>query len=83
MQFDDWHETTLYIHPDSGELVTRRHRMWRWFDALWMLHIMDYQARTDVNNALLRAASVAGLALGASGLWLLCFSFRRRTRPPG
>jgi uncharacterized iron-regulated membrane protein len=78
VQFDDWHESTLYIHPDNGELVTRRHRLWRWFDALWMLHIMDYEARTNVNNALLRAATVAGLALAASGLWLLYFSFRRR-----
>jgi uncharacterized iron-regulated membrane protein len=82
VQFDDWHESTLYIHPDSGELVTRRHRLWRWFDALWMLHIMDYEERTDVNNVLLRAVTFAGLALAASGLWLLYFSFRRRqTRP--
>ena len=82
VQFDDWHQTTLYIHPDSGELVTRRHRLWRWFDALWMLHIMDYEERTDVNNVLLRAATIAGLALAASGLWLLYFSFgRRQTRP--
>jgi hypothetical protein len=81
VQFDDWHETTLYIHPDSGELVTRRHRLWRWFDALWMLHIMDYEERTNVNNALLQVATVAGLTLAASGLWLLYFSFWRRTRP--
>jgi hypothetical protein len=81
VQFADWHETTLYIHPDSGELVTRRHRLWRWFDALWMLHIMDYEERTNVNNALLQAATVAGLTLAASGLWLLYFSFWRRTRP--
>ena len=79
-QFDDWHETTLYIHPDSGDLVTRRHRSWRWFDALWMLHIMDYSTRTDVNNAALRVATVAGLVFVASGGWLMWFSFRRRKR---
>lgn len=77
VQFDDWHETTLYIHPDSGELVTRRHRSWRWFDAFWMLHIMDYGSRTDVNNTALRIATVAGLVFLASGGWLLWFSFRR------
>ena len=82
VRFDDWHETTLYIHPDSGDLVTRRHRSWRWFDALWMLHIMDYEARTDVNNVPLRVASVAGLAFAASGLWLVFFSFRRRRKRP-
>ena len=77
-RFDDWHETTLYVHPQSGDLVTRRHRAWRWFDALWMLHIMDYDTRTDVNNPLLRIATVAGLVFAASGAWLLWFSFRRR-----
>jgi uncharacterized iron-regulated membrane protein len=79
-RFDDWHETTLYIDPDSGDLVTRRHRAWRWFDALWMLHIMDYETRSDVNNPLLRVATVAGLVFTVSGAWLLWFSFIRRRR---
>jgi hypothetical protein len=77
VRFDDWHDTTLYIHPESGDLVTRRHRSWRWFDFLWMLHIMDYESRTDVNNALLRVATIAGLVFAASGAWLLIYSFRR------
>jgi len=75
--FDDWLATTLYIHPDSGELVTRRHRFWRWFDVFWMLHIMDYDERTDVNNNLLRIITTVSLILAASGLWLVYFSFRR------
>ena len=79
--FDDWHETTLYIHPDGGDLVTRRHRAWRWFDVFWMLHIMDYETRSDVNNPVLRVVTVAGLIFIASGGWLLWFSFRRRPRP--
>ena len=77
-RFDDWHQTTLYIHPHSGELVTRRHRAWRWFDAMWMLHIMDYETRTDANNTILRIATLAGAVFVASGAWLLWFSFRRR-----
>lgn len=79
--FDDWLATSLYIHPDTGELATRRHRLWRWFDFLWMLHIMDYEEREDVNNVLLRIVSGVSLLLTASGLWLLFFSFRwRRAR---
>ena len=76
--FDDWLHTTLYVHPDTGVLVTRRHRFWRWFDLLWMLHIMDYETRTDMNNGLLRTATIAGLVTVLSGGWLLYFSFRRR-----
>lgn len=79
--FDDWLETSLYIHPDTGTLVTRRHRFWRWFDFFWMLHIMDYEQRTDMNNVLLRVTTVVGLVSVLSGAWLLYFSFkRRRTR---
>jgi uncharacterized iron-regulated membrane protein len=78
--FDDGLQTSLYIHPASGELVTRRHRLWRWFDFLFMLHIMDYKERENVNNALLRVATGVGLTLAASGLWLLYFSLRRRAR---
>ena len=76
--FDDWLETSLYIHPDTGELVTRRHRFWRWFDFLWMFHIMDYDTRSDMNNSLLRVATVLGAVTVLSGGWLLFFSFRRR-----
>jgi uncharacterized iron-regulated membrane protein len=76
--FDDWLETCLYLHPDTGTLVTRRHRFWRWFDFVWMFHIMDYDTRTDMNNGLLRATTILGLITALSGGWLLWFSFRRR-----
>ncbi len=82
VDFDDWLATSLYIHPDTGRLVTRRHRFWRWFDFFWMLHIMDYESRADVNNGLLRGATVIGAITVASGLWLLYFSFRRRRSHP-
>jgi hypothetical protein len=48
---------------------------------MWMLHIMDYGTRSDVNNPVLRVVSVAGLIFIVSGGWLLWFSFRRRPRP--
>jgi hypothetical protein len=57
--------------------VTRRHRLWRWFDFLWTLHIMDYVEREDMNNGLLRVSTVLGVVTTLSGVWLLFFSFRR------
>jgi hypothetical protein len=78
--FDDWLETSLYLHPDTGALATRRHRLWRWFDFFWMLHIMDYDTRDDMNNALLRATTVLGALAVLSGCWLLFFSFSGRRR---
>ena len=78
VHYDDAGKDTLYFSPFSGELVARRHELWRWFDFLWMFHIMDYEERANVNNSLLRAASITGLAFALSGAWLLFYSFRRR-----
>jgi uncharacterized iron-regulated membrane protein len=79
--FDDWLETTLYLHPDTGALVARRHRLWRWYDFLWMLHIMDYGEREAPTGVVPRVATVLGAVTIASGVWLLYFSFwRPRTR---
>lgn len=78
VSFSDANETTLYLSPHTGELLAKRHDLWRWFDFLWMLHIMDYQERSDVNNTLLRVAASSGLVFALSGLWLLFYSFSKR-----
>ncbi len=78
VHFAEQNDATLYFSPHSGELLARRHNLWRWFDFLWMFHIMDYESRSDVNNNLLRVASITGLTFALSGIWLLFYSFRRR-----
>jgi hypothetical protein len=80
VDFDDHGSTALYVSPDDGYLITRRHTFWRIFDFAWMLHIMDYEERADVNNNLLRIAASLGLVLSGLGLWLLFFSFKRRRK---
>ena len=80
VRFGDLPRTTLYYSPHTGELLARRHALWRWFDLFWMLHIMDYTAREDVNNPLLRGASIAGMGAALSGVWLLFYWLRRRLR---
>ena len=80
VEFDGaWHPT-FYISPYTGELVTRRHDLWRTFDFMWMLHIMDYDDRQDMNNILLRIFTWMSVVTSASGAWLLLYSFRRRRR---
>lgn len=78
VHYDEPGETTLYFSPHSGDLVARRHELWRWFDFLWMFHIMDYEERENVNNTLLRTASITGLLFTLGGAWLLFYSFKRR-----
>lgn len=79
-EFTGWWRPTLYISAQTGELVAKRHDLWRIFDFVWMFHIMDYEAREDVNNTLLRVATWTAVASCAAGAWLLIFSFRLRRR---
>lgn len=78
VDFDDIWNSSFYIDPYTGEFTTRRHTLWRVFDFLWMLHVMDYDERADINNTVLRVFSVLGTFLGLTGAWMLYFSFPRK-----
>lgn len=80
--FNDAWGSSFYIDAATGKFASRRHTLWRVFDFLWMLHILDLDERKNVNNNLLRIVSMLALLLGSSGVWLLFYSFRnpRRTR---
>jgi uncharacterized iron-regulated membrane protein len=78
VDFDDGWNSSFYIDPHTGEFNTRRHTLWRVFDFLWMLHVMDYDERADINNTVLRVFSVLGTFLGLTGVWMLFYSFPRK-----
>ena len=80
IDFDDRFSTSFYVDPYTGALVTRRHQYWRIFDFMWMLHIMDYDERTDAHNLLLKTAQVTGLIFAITGVWLLLYSFSGRRK---
>jgi Na+-transporting NADH:ubiquinone oxidoreductase subunit F len=76
VDFADPDETSVYVSAQTGAVLEHRNRSWRLFDLFWMLHIMDYSERSNFNNPLLVAMSVAGLWLSLTGAWLLVASFR-------
>jgi uncharacterized iron-regulated membrane protein len=80
VEFDHWNKPTLYLSPVTGELVSRRHELWRIFDFVWMLHIMDYDERENVNNPLLRTFTWGAVLMALSGAWLLLFAFPRKKK---
>ena len=83
VNFDDRYGTSLYISPNTGALVTRRHDYWRAFDFFWMLHIMDYEERADIHNPLLLTVTLVSLTGVLAGLILLFYSFARREKAAG
>lgn len=80
VRFADGVATTLYISPFTGERLATRHTLWRAFDVMWMLHIMDYRTREDIGNPLLRIAAGLGLLLTIAGLALSVWALRGRGR---
>ena len=80
VEFAHWNKPTLYFSPTTGELVSRRHELWRVFDFVWMLHIMDYDERENVNNMLLRVFTWGAVLMALSGIWLLFYSFHRKKK---
>jgi hypothetical protein len=78
IEFDDNESSTLYIASDNGQLMSVRNSMWRVFDFVWMLHIMDYEERDDINGWLLIIAATLALLFTLSGGYLIVKTFRRK-----
>lgn len=78
VNFDDFAHTSLYFSAISGELVSKRHDYWRIFDFMWMLHIMDYDERENINNGFLRILAALGVLTAGFGVALTYISFRQR-----
>lgn len=73
---------SLYLSPATGEFLTVRNTRWRIFDFFWMLHIMDYSERENVNTPWLRVLSFVSIIVAITGLLLiyiwLKFTWKRR-----
>jgi uncharacterized iron-regulated membrane protein len=85
VDFDDGAERSLYVAADSGTVTARRSTLWRVYDFLWGLHIMDWRAHEDFNSPLLVAATLLGLVVIVTGIVMLpsrlgYTAWRRRRR---
>ena len=64
----------VYVDPVTGEIAAIRMKLWRAWDFLWSLHIMDYQERDDFSQWLLRLFSALGVLTVLSGIILWFYS---------
>lgn len=68
--FDDGANRALYVAQDSGMVTARRSTLWRTFDFLWGLHIMDFRNHEDFNTPLLIGATALALVMIVTGIIL-------------
>ena len=72
--------THFYVNAATGEIAARRSGLWRFYDFMWGLHIMDPGGREDINNIWARAFSFVGVVTVVLALVLLPMTIRRRRK---
>ena len=75
--YDDGDATTVYVSAEDGRVLAHRNNEWRRFDFFWMLHILDFDRREDINNSLGVSFAFGSLWLAMTGLILIITSLRR------
>ncbi len=68
--FDDAEGLAVYVAADTGRVAARRSDLWRVYDALWALHIMDWRDHENFNTGVLIAASLTALITILAGFVL-------------
>ena len=72
----------FYVDARTGEILARRTGLWRAFDIMWGLHIMDLQTREDINNPwLIGFGALAVLSLLMALVLLPLAVWKRKRRP--
>lgn len=78
IDFADRDRLSVYIDASTGRVAARRSDLWRAFDVMWMLHIMDYRERENFNHPLLIVVTALALLMTIAGLVLLAIRLPQR-----
>jgi hypothetical protein len=70
IDFEAGTHRSLYVAADTGAVTARRSTLWRVYDFLWSLHIMDFRGHEDFNTPLLVIATALGLVMIVTGIIL-------------
>jgi hypothetical protein len=70
VDFQGKNAVSLYIAADTGAVSARRSTLWRVYDFLWSLHIMDFKNHADFNTPLLMIATALALVMIVTGIIL-------------
>jgi PepSY-associated transmembrane protein len=83
VDFEEGTSRSVYVAADTGAVTARRSTLWRVYDFLWSLHIMDFKEHEDFNSPLLIIATSLGLIVIVTGTILFparlgYYAWRRR-----
>lgn len=73
---------SIYVAANTGAVTARRSDLWRLYDSLWALHIMDWRDHENFNHPLIIAVTAITLLSVVAGIVLIPYRVRfRRLRP--
>lgn len=72
--------TDVWIDARTGDVTARRNDLWRTYDFLWSLHIMDYRARERFHHPLIIVVASLAAFTVVSGVVLWAVRIVRRVR---
>jgi hypothetical protein len=78
--FDEPSKLAVYVGANTGQVTARRSELWRVYDTLWALHIMDYREHESFNHAPIIIVSALALLSTIAGIALIPYRFRWRKR---
>ncbi len=70
VDFEGENAASFYVAADTGAVSARRSTLWRVYDFLWSLHIMDFKNHEDFNTPLLIIATALALVMVVTGIIL-------------
>lgn len=68
----------FYVHAETGEILARRTALWRVYDFMWGLHILDPVGREETDSWWLFAFALVSFLSVLMALVLLPMTIRRR-----
>ena len=73
---------SVYVAENTGAVTARRSDLWRLYDTLWALHIMDYRDHENFNHAPIIIVSILAFLSTIAGIALIPYRFRWRRKKP-
>ena len=72
--------TRLYLDAETGDVLAVRTNLWRAFDVMWGLHIMDLGGRESTHHPILYISAALAVLMTLFGLIILPWRYIRKRR---
>ncbi len=77
VEFDDTEKTSLYLSAYTGEVLSRRSNLWRFYNFFYQIHIMNFSGAQNYNHPTIVAVTALTLTVVLTGFVLLWIRIAR------